>query len=122
MLKAWLSRCAIIFLSYSFIGLAHAYSESTKSDPLQTYRDEIKQSETNASQAVLNALKANADPENVTQQNQTVSPTAKPTRLVLLIGKSTDHRGLSNIVDVQSNPPFVVLAIAPVPSQTFALT
>ncbi|WP_395497242.1 hypothetical protein [Rickettsiella endosymbiont of Litargus connexus] len=79
MLKAWLSRCAIIFLSYSFIGLAHAYSKSTKSDPLQTYRDEIKQSETNASQAVLNALKANADPENVTQQNQTVSPTAKPT-------------------------------------------
>lgn len=51
------------------IGLAPAYAEPTN-DSLQAYRDEIKQSETNASQAVLDALQAtNANTESSSQQN-----------------------------------------------------
>ena len=69
MLKSWLSRCCLIFFSCSYLGVAYAYSEPTKSDPLQDYRDEIKQSEANASQAVLDALKA-AEPDSSLQQNQ----------------------------------------------------
>lgn len=68
-----ISRYALIFFGCSSIGLAHAYSASTKNDPLQTYRDEIKQSEANASQAVLDALKAaNATPDSSSQQNKSV--------------------------------------------------
>ena len=73
MLKSWLSRCCLIFFSCSYLGLAHAYSDPTKSDPLQTYRDEIKQSETNASQAVLDTLK-DADSTNASQQSQQPAP------------------------------------------------
>jgi hypothetical protein len=83
MLKSWQSRCALIFFSCSFIGLAYAYSESPKSDSLQTYRDEIKQSETNASQAVLDTLQANTDTDKSSQQNNqpahgTSATTSKP--------------------------------------------
>lgn len=71
-----LSRCCLIFFSCSLLNVAYAYPEPTKSDPLQVYRDEIKQSETNASQAVLDALKANADPDSTSaQQNQSVPET-----------------------------------------------
>lgn len=70
MLKSWLSRCCLIFFSCSYLSLAYAYSEPTKNDPLQTYRDEIKQSETSASQSVLDALQANTDPDSSSQQNQ----------------------------------------------------
>jgi hypothetical protein len=73
MLNSWLSRCCLIFFSYSYLGLAHAYSDPSKSDPLQAYRDEIKQSETNASQAVLDTLK-DADPADSSQQNQQPAP------------------------------------------------
>jgi hypothetical protein len=77
MLKPLLSRCCLIFFSCSMLNVAYAYPEPTKSDPLQAYRDEIKQSETNASQAVLDALKANADPESASaQQNQSVPETS----------------------------------------------
>lgn len=72
MLKSWLSRCSLIFFSCSYLTLSYAYSEPT-SDPLQVYRDEIKQSETNASQAVLDALAANADADSST------SPQSQPT-------------------------------------------
>lgn len=72
MLKSWLSRCSLIFFSCFYLGLAYAYSEPTN-DPLQTYRDEIKQSETNASQAVLDALKA-ANPDSSSQQNNQAAP------------------------------------------------
>ncbi|WP_342227303.1 hypothetical protein [Rickettsiella endosymbiont of Rhagonycha lignosa] len=79
MLRSWQFRCALIFFSCSFIGLAHANSEPPKSDSLQSYRDEIKQSETNASQAVLDALQANTDTDNSSQQNQTAPGTSATT-------------------------------------------
>lgn len=83
MLKPLLSRCCLIFLSCSMLNVAYAYSEPSKNDPLQSYRDEIKQSETNASQAVLDALAANAGPDNsISQQNQSApeaSASAIPT-------------------------------------------
>ncbi len=67
MLTSCLSRCSLIFFSCFIIGLAPTYAEPT--NDLQAYRDEIKQSETNASQAVLDALQAaNADTENSSQQ------------------------------------------------------
>lgn len=84
MLRSWQFRCILIFFSCFFIGLAHANSESPKSDSLQTYRDEIKQSETNASQAVLDALQANADTDSSSKQNnnppapETSATTSKP--------------------------------------------
>lgn len=78
MLRSWQSRCVLIFVSCSFIGLANAYSEPPKSDSLQTYRDEIKQSETNASQAVLDALQATT-PDNSSQQNQPAPGTSATT-------------------------------------------
>lgn len=71
MLKSLLTRYPVILLSCSFIGLAPAYSESTN-DPLQTYRDEIQQSETNASQAILDTLKANSESDNTTQNQKTI--------------------------------------------------
>lgn len=73
MIKSWLSLCSLIFFSCFYLSLAYAYSESTN-DPLQAYRDEIKQAESNASQATLNDLKANAEPENATQQNKAAAP------------------------------------------------
>ncbi|MEN9450773.1 MAG: hypothetical protein RJA83_1391 [Pseudomonadota bacterium] len=75
MLKSWLSRCCLIFFSCYYLGLTFAYSEPTKSDPLQIYRDEIKQSEANASQTVLDALKA-ADPDSSSQQQNQPAPEA----------------------------------------------
>jgi hypothetical protein len=78
MLTSWLSRCSLIFFSCSIIGLAQAYSEPAN-DSLQAYRDEIKQSETNASQAVLNALKDNADTDSSSQQNQPTPETSTAT-------------------------------------------
>jgi hypothetical protein len=79
MIRSWLSRCALIFFSCSFISLAPAYAEPTK-DALQTYRDEIKQSETNASQAVLDALKANADSDSSPQQHPSTSEAPSPAK------------------------------------------
>lgn len=77
---SWLPRCSIIFLScfFPFIGLASAYSEPTNNF-LQTYRDEIQQSETNASQAVLDVLQANADTDNDSQQKNQPASAAPPT-------------------------------------------
>lgn len=76
MLKSLLARYPLILLSCSFIGLAHAYPEFTN-DPLQSYRDEIKQSETNASQAVLDALQAHTEPDPTTIQQQSQQATPK---------------------------------------------
>lgn len=70
MFKSLFARYPIILLSCSFIGLAYAYPGSPPKDPLQAYQDEIQQSESNASQAVLHALKGtHTDSENTTQQN-----------------------------------------------------
>ncbi|MFZ0219722.1 MAG: hypothetical protein WAL30_05915 [Candidatus Aquirickettsiella sp.] len=70
MLKLLLARYLLLFFSScSFIGLAHAYSEPA-TDPLQVFRDEIKQSETNASQSVLDSLKADPQPNLTNQQNR----------------------------------------------------
>lgn len=78
MLTSSLARCCLLFFSYAFIGLA--YANTPNADPLQVYRDEIKQSESSASQAVLDALKAHTDPDDTSRQNQTrpESPTATP--------------------------------------------
>lgn len=76
MFTSWLSRCALIFFSCSYLGLAYAYSEPTKNDPLQSYRDEIKQAETNASQAVLDTLKSNPDADG--RNAQQIQPLAEP--------------------------------------------
>lgn len=78
MLKLLLARYPLILLACSFIGLAHAYPESTK-DPLQVYRDEIKQSESNASQAVLDSLTP-PEQENTTQSSQTAPKSSAATQ------------------------------------------
>jgi hypothetical protein len=75
MIRSWLSRCSLIFFSCLYLGLAQAYSEPTN-DSLQAYRDEIKQSETNASQAVLDVLQANADTNSSSQQNKPTPETS----------------------------------------------
>ncbi|MEN9916519.1 MAG: hypothetical protein RLY40_451 [Pseudomonadota bacterium] len=67
--RSYLIQCILIFLCYSSIDLAYAYPDSTYSQP--SLSDEIKQSETNASQAVLDVLNAHADTDNnVSQQSQ----------------------------------------------------
>jgi hypothetical protein len=73
MLKSLLVRYPLILLSCFYIGLAHAYPEPTN-DPLEAYRDQIKQSESNASKAVLDALQANDESDSASQQNQPVVP------------------------------------------------
>ncbi len=78
MLPSWLSRCSLIFFSCFIIGLTQAYSEPTN-DSLQAYHDEIKQSETKASQAVLDALKDNVDAGNSSQQSQPAAETSPAT-------------------------------------------
>lgn len=66
-IKSLFARCASILLACFSIGLTQVYSEPTN-NALQAYRDEIQQSETNASQAILNTLK-DASPDNTSQQN-----------------------------------------------------
>lgn len=76
-IKSWLSRWALFLLSFSAINLVHAYAdEPAKNDYLQTYRDEIKQAETNASQAVLDTLKSNTDSND--REAQQTQPSRKP--------------------------------------------
>jgi hypothetical protein len=75
-----ISRCSLIFFSCFIIGLTQAYSEPTN-DSLQAYRDEIKQSETNASQAVLDALQANADTDSSSQKKQSTPETSTATSI-----------------------------------------
>lgn len=78
--KFFLSQCVLLLLCCSSWSLANAYSGST-------YRhislsDEIKQSEKNASQAVLDALSAHTDTtdtDNISQQNQTEPESSIPT-------------------------------------------
>jgi hypothetical protein len=43
------------------MNLLHATPDTTKNDPLQLYRNQIKQAESNASQAVLDQLKSSID-------------------------------------------------------------
>lgn len=74
MLKSLLTRYSLTLLFCSFIGLTSAYCKPTN-DRLQAYRDEIKQSETNASQAVLDTLQANTE-SDPTAQNPTTSPSS----------------------------------------------
>jgi len=61
MLNTPLFKLSLFFLSVSFMILLHATPDTTKNDPLKLYRDEIKQAESNASQAVLDQLKSSAD-------------------------------------------------------------
>jgi hypothetical protein len=61
MIKAPLFRLSLFLFSLGFISLLHATPDTTKKDPLQLYRDQIKQAESNASQAVLDQLKSSID-------------------------------------------------------------
>ena len=74
MLKTPLFKLSLFFLSVSFMSLLHATPDTTKNDPLQLYRDEIKQAEFNASQAVLDQLKSSADDH--TDNNADTRPSA----------------------------------------------
>lgn len=74
MLKISLLRRALFFFSLSFINLLHATPDTAKSDPLQLYRDEIKQAETNASQAVLDQLKPSFDENTDTRPSVNSQP------------------------------------------------
>lgn len=67
------AQCILLFLGCCSINLAYASLESTKNNLLQTYRDEIKQSENNASQTVLDALNTHTDTDNSSQKNQSIS-------------------------------------------------
>lgn len=73
MLKSLLATLTLLMCS--FIGLTSAYCEPT-SDRLQAYRDEIKQSETNASQSVLDTLQADTESDSTAQQNQATAPSS----------------------------------------------
>ncbi len=61
MLKTSLLKRLLFFFSLSLINLLPATPVMAKSDPLQLYRDEIAQAESNASQAVLNQLKSGSE-------------------------------------------------------------
>ena len=67
--RSYLIQCILIFLCYFFIDLGYAYPGSSNSQP--SLSDEIKQSENNASQSVLNALNAHAPTDSSSQQSQT---------------------------------------------------
>jgi len=89
MLKSLLTGYPLIFLGCLFIGSAQAYPEPGN-DPLQVYRDEIKQSETNASQSVLDALQTNTeDPAAEAQQSPSTPP--KPSTAMQTPRSSTSN-------------------------------
>lgn len=73
MLRSLLARYFLILLNCSCIGLVHAATGTTN----QMLQEEIKQSEANASQAVLDVLQANVKPDP--DQNQTPSKAAVAT-------------------------------------------
>lgn len=109
MFKSLFARYPIILLSCSFIGLAYAYPAPHPKDPLQAYQDEIQQSESDASQAVLDTLKdANTDSENMAQQNQAApeSSTAilTPRSNADKAFKSTDKPSANSMSSANKNP------------------
>lgn len=67
--KSYLSQCVLMLLCYSSLSLANTYSNSTYTHI--SLSDEIRQSEKNASQAVLDTLNAHTDNNNIYQQNHT---------------------------------------------------
>lgn len=74
MIKMSLLRQSFFLFGLSFLSLLQATPSMAKNDPLQLYRDEIKQAESNASQAVLDQLKPSSD-EN-TNDNSYTRPSA----------------------------------------------
>lgn len=70
MKKSPLVKSILFIYSLSFISLLQAASVA-KNDPLQIYRDEVKQAEANALQAVREQLKSSTDYDNAGRHSYT---------------------------------------------------
>ncbi|MFM2322340.1 MAG: hypothetical protein RLZZ225_493 [Pseudomonadota bacterium] len=78
MLKTSLLKRSLFFFSLSLINLLLATPGMAKSDPLQLYRDEIAQAESNASQAVLDQLKSASEDSANTRPPANSQPATTP--------------------------------------------
>jgi hypothetical protein len=108
-IKPRLSRWTLFLLSFSAVNLVYAYAEPAKNDYLQQYRDEIKQAEANASQAVLDTLKSNSDSDdiNAKQTQPSPEPVAPPSGHSNKAKAFSPSTGSTNTAPTNTNNPWL---------------